>query len=89
MSGPRYTSDEVVQRGRELYEQGIRSKVEAAHKGKYLVIDVDTGDYEIGDDYMALTDRLQTRHPEAALCTLRIGYPAVGRIGGRLAPAPP
>lgn len=84
MSYPRYTSDEVVRRGVELYEQGIRSRVEAGNHGKYVVIDIETGDYEVGDDYTVLTDQLHVRRPDAALCTLRVGYSAVGRIGGRL-----
>ncbi len=41
----------VGKRGEEIYQQQIRHEVEAAHRGKYLILDVDTGCYEIGTEY--------------------------------------
>lgn len=77
-----YTPEEAVRRGRELYERQIRSKVEPGNIGKYVVIDIESGDYEVGEDYGALSDCLHQRHPNAALCALRIGYRALGKMGG-------
>ncbi len=73
MSHARYTAEETVRRGEELYEQQIRPRVEAENKGKHIVINVDTAQYEIGDDYMALSRRALAKDPDAALCALRIG----------------
>jgi hypothetical protein len=84
MPDPRLTSDDVVRRGKALYEQHLRAKLEAGNKGKFLVINVETGEYEIGDDYGALSDQLHAADPDAPLFAMRIGYPAVGRIGGRI-----
>jgi hypothetical protein len=78
----RYTVEETVRRGKESYERENRAKVEAGNKGKTLVIDVDTGDYEINDDSGEATRRLLARHPDAPLYRMRIGYPAFGKIGG-------
>jgi hypothetical protein len=89
MGQPHYSAEETVRRGEELYEQHIRAQVEAGNIGKYIVINIDTGDYEIGDDYMSLSRRALAKHPDAALCALRIGYPALGRIGGRFTTARP
>ena len=53
--------------------------------GKLISIDVETGDYEIGDD--ADVDaplRLHAKHPGAAVYTLRIGYNAAVALGGVL-----
>jgi hypothetical protein len=83
MSYVDYTTDEVVRRGQALYEQAIRPIVEADNQGNYLVIDIETGNYEVGDDYGRLSDRLHEKHPDAALYAMRIGFPALGRIGGR------
>ena len=73
-------------KARDLYENGIRQKVEADNLGRYIVIDVDSGDYEVGDDHMALTDRLFARHDNPSLYLLRIGHRAAGRIGARVKP---
>jgi hypothetical protein len=81
---PRDTPEETVQRGQELYERDICHKVEAENRGKFILIDVETGEYQIGTDYLALSRQFLAQKPDAALCVLRIGYSAVGRIGGRL-----
>jgi hypothetical protein len=81
---PRYSADETVQRAEDLYQQRLRLQVEAEHRGRYIAIDVETGEYEVGDDYHAAAHTILARKPDAAIGVLRIGYPAVGRIGGRV-----
>lgn len=78
MAHPRITNDDVVQRGKELYERCIRAKVETAENiGKIVSIDVESGDYEVGDGLISTGDRLLARHPNAVLYGARIGYDAV------------
>jgi hypothetical protein len=90
MPHPRYTGEEVQKRGEELYEQGIRQKVETPDNiGKLLMIDIESGDYEIGDVGVIASQHLRTRHPNAAIWGLRIGYDAVYAIGGALTKTAP
>lgn len=85
MPHPRFSGDEVVARGEQLYEQSIRAKVETAENiGKIISIDIETGDYEIDVDIMQAGLRLQARHPDAAIYGKRIGYNAVYALGGSL-----
>jgi hypothetical protein len=85
MPHPRYSSVEITRRGKQLYEQRIRSVVETdANIGKIVSIDIETGDYEIGDDLISTGDRLFARHPGAALYGARIGFNAVYAVGGSL-----
>ncbi|MBC8232937.1 hypothetical protein H8E77_25625 [bacterium] len=77
-----YTPKEVSSRGEAIYEQQIRGKVEIDHKGKFLVIDVETVEYEIDADDLIATKRLLARRPDAILYGLRIGFPTAYRIGG-------
>lgn len=74
---------EIVRRGKVLYEQQIRAKVEAGNIGKVLVINVDTGEYEMDSDHLTASKRAAARFPGAALYAMRIGAPALGRIGSR------
>ena len=81
----RYSSDEVTRRGSEIYEQRIRKQVETQENiGKIVSIDIETGDYEIGDDLISTGERMFARHPGAALYGARIGYNAVYAVGGSL-----
>jgi hypothetical protein len=65
LTGPPYPKEEIVRRGKELYEREIRSKVEAGNYGKVLAIDIETGDYEIDDDLLSAVRRLRARNPDA------------------------
>jgi len=81
----KYKPEEVESRGEAIYEQEIRPKVEAEHKGKFLVVDVETGQYEIDKDDVTATKRALAKRPGAVLYGLRIGYPTAYRLGGHLA----
>jgi hypothetical protein len=83
VSHPRYTSNEIVQRGQVLYDQQIRRQVEASHKGKFLVLDIETGEYEIDADELAALKRAKAKNPDAALYILRVGYSTAYRVGGQ------
>ena len=41
----KYSPEEVESRGEEIYDQQIRQKVEVGNKGKFVVIDIETGEY--------------------------------------------
>ena len=68
--------------GQEIYETRIRHLVEPGGQGKYVVLDIATGDYAIGTDVGYTTQELRTRRPDAILYTVRIGYPSVYHLRG-------
>jgi len=74
---------EIAQRGRALYEQQIRVQVEPDNRGKVLVINVDTGSYEMDADHLTASNRAAAKYPGAPLYAMRIGAPALGRLGSR------
>ncbi len=85
MSRPTLSSQEVARRGKELYERSIRAKVETEENiGKIISINVETGDYEIGDDLVETSLRLKSKQPNAALWGERISFNAVYAVGGTL-----
>lgn len=76
--------EEVVRLGKEIYEWDIQGKVEGAHHGEIVSIDVESCDWAIGDSVIAATDRLWAQHPDAAdIYSLRIGYGVLRHFGGR------
>jgi hypothetical protein len=85
MPNPRYSAQEMGRMGRELYEARIRKLVETEENlGKIISIDVETGDYEIGDSALSSSDAILERKPDAQLYGMRIGYNAVYAIGGAI-----
>jgi hypothetical protein len=78
------TSKEVAAIGEQLYAEQIREKVEEEHRGKFLVLDIDSGDYEINERDVEASLRLLQRRPDGTLYGLRIGFAAAYRLGGSI-----
>jgi hypothetical protein len=45
-----FTKEEIVQRGKEIYELDIRRQVEAGNDGRVVAIDVRSSEFELADD---------------------------------------
>ncbi len=83
MDRSQMSSDEVARRGKALYEQKIRAQVETEENiGKMVVIDVETGEYDIDETGVESARRLHAKHPDAALFGIRIGYNVAASFGG-------
>lgn len=75
------TKEEIVRRGREMYEREIRAKVEPEHDGEFLVVDITTGSYEVDESDVTASDRAVEKNPDAVLYLMRVNRPAAYRIG--------
>lgn len=82
MPYPGHTTEEVARRGREIYEERIRSELGTEAEGKFVVIDIESGDYEVADEDIEASERLLKRRPGAMLYGTRVGERAAYRIGG-------
>jgi hypothetical protein len=78
--------DETTSRiGHEIYETQFRPTVETDENiGKLISIDINTGDYEIGERPLIAIQRLPARRPDAEIWTERIGYDAVYGVRGSI-----
>jgi len=81
ISQPRYSKEEFARRGDEIYERDLRPHVEAGNEGKFIVIDIETGAYEIDADELVASDRLLARHPDAQVWLRRVGSRYARRFG--------
>lgn len=84
MIEPPANPKEVVRRGEEIYETRLREKLEAENVGKFVVIDVETGDYEMDESEVAASDRAMARFPDHPRYLKRIGYDVAHTFGGSL-----
>jgi hypothetical protein len=48
--GPRYSKEEFARRGDEIYETKVRPHLKKKDKDRFVAIDIETGEWEIGDD---------------------------------------
>ena len=78
--GPRYSKEEFARRGDAIYERDIRPHLSAADDGKFVAIDIETGDYEIDSNDFEATERLVTRRPGSQMWLVRVGHRATHHI---------
>lgn len=75
--------EEVAVRGKALYAQSIRSLIEnEANIGKMVIIDIETGDYEVDDIRIVSARHLHAKRPNTRLYGIRIGYNVAEALGG-------
>ncbi len=79
----RYSKDEFALRGDTLYENDVRPRLKADDDGKFVAIDIESGDYEVNADELEACDGLRGRVPAAQIWMVRIGSRSVHRFGGR------
>jgi hypothetical protein len=82
-SEPRRNREEVARLGNEIFERRVKPLLTPEDDGKYVAIDIATGEYELDPDDYTAVKRLRTRRPSAEVLLLRAGYPAADRIGLR------
>ncbi len=81
MPTDKYTTEKVCARGKKMYQEQIKPLVEPRENGKFIIIDIESGDYEIDEDEIAADERLNERRPDAMGYLGRIGCKAAYRIG--------
>ena len=88
MADRAYGPGEITALGEAIYREQIQPQVEPVEKGKFVVIDVESGDYEIDVGDAAATRRLLKRRPAAITYGVRVGHRAAySHVGGFRIPA--
>ena len=82
MPHPRFTNEEIARRGEDIYASRLRDSLEREHQGQVVIIDVESGEYEVGHDSLAANKRALAKRPGAALYGIRVGFPFVESISG-------
>jgi hypothetical protein len=77
----KYPKEEFARRGDAIYEQKIRPLLNPEDDGKFVAVDIETGEYEISDDELDALDKLSARLPDAQTWMVRVGSRYVHRLG--------
>jgi hypothetical protein len=81
VSKPRYPKEEFAKRGDAIYRRDILPHLEPRDDGKFVAIDIETGDYEVDADEMAASDRLRARIPDAQTWMRLVGSRCIRHFG--------
>ena len=84
-----YEPEEISARGEAIYMEQIFPNLAQGEKGKFVSIDIESGDYEIDADDPYAFQRLVERRPNGVYYGVRVGYwspdgrPVAGHLGFR------
>lgn len=81
MAHSRYSSDEIAERGQALYEREIQGALPPSARGNFLVLDIETGDFEMDTDELSAVRRARAKHLGGAFYFLRVGHSVAYRFG--------
>lgn len=89
MASSKHERSEFGTRAHAIYDAELRHQLAPHEHGRYLALEVETGDYAIADSFGGANAKLRERHPlPIKFFVFRIGYPAAvkagGHYGGRL-----
>jgi hypothetical protein len=82
----RYEKEKFAERGDQIYATAVLPHLTPCDDGKFVAIDIETGDYQIQADELTACQKLRARLPAAQIWMVRIGSPYVHRFGGRIRP---
>lgn len=78
-----YSDEELARRGDEIFERDIAPQLKEEDKGKFVLIDVVSGDYELDRSEIAASKLLRDRRPQAQVWFRRVGSRYTRRFGRR------
>jgi hypothetical protein len=76
----RHSKEVFAARGDAIYSSRIEPHLKASDKGKFVAIDIETGEYELAADELTACQRLRARIPQAQTWLVRVGYTYVHRL---------
>lgn len=76
-----FTPDQIAERGQKLYEEKLKAILEPAQKGKFVAIEVESGDYFLADTLLEALQKGKEKYPDRLLHTVRVGYEGVFKMG--------
>lgn len=81
VTGPTsHSPEQVALAGSEIFDRQVRPVLRPEDDGKFVAIDINTGDFETDADDYAAVKRLRERRPQAEIWLERAGQPAAYRM---------
>jgi hypothetical protein len=71
----------VISRAKEIYEERLKSDLEAGHRDEFVAIEPDSGDFFIAPTFDAAVKLARSKHPSKLSHTIRVGHATAFHLG--------
>lgn len=72
---------ELARKAKEIYEQRLKGKLEAANRGDFVAIEPGSGEFFLGQTLSEAIQAAQAAHPGCLSFALRVGYETTVQLG--------
>jgi len=71
------STEELIQKREKFYEEKLKDKLEKRHFGKFVAIEVDSGEFFIGETLEEALEKAKKKFPDKIFHSIKIGSPGV------------
>ena len=82
MTDIQYTLQDLEKKGQEIYENKLKEKLEKEHVGKYVAVEVESGDYFVADTLEEALLEAKKKYPNKIFHSIKIGSEGVFKTSG-------
>ena len=75
-------NETLALKGRGIYNKGLRQIHEPKSKGKFVAIEVESGDYFFGSTITDAVTKAKWKHPTKLFYVMQVGYKATVSLRG-------
>jgi len=72
-----FNINRFVAKGEEIYQQRLKDKLEPTHYGQIVAIEVESGDYFLGESVIEAGLKARAKYPDKIFHFIKIGFPTV------------
>jgi hypothetical protein len=78
---PKHEQAELARQAEVIYKERLKPRLEAEHRGQFVVIEPDSGDYFLGRTLSEAAWAASKVYPDRPMYGMRIGYPSAVEFG--------
>ncbi len=69
-------SKTIARKGEGIYHARLKKLLEAEYRGWYVVIEVDSGEYFLGQTTLEALEKAEATYPDKKFYIVKVGFPA-------------
>jgi predicted nucleic acid-binding protein len=73
--------EQVVEKGQKFYAEKLKAELEPDKNGKFVVIEIESGDYFIADTLVEALEKAKDKYPSKLFHTVKIGFEGIYKMG--------
>ena len=74
--------EDIIRPGEAIYNERLRNQLEPEHRGEFLAIDPDGGDYYLGRTLEDAVGAARAARRDRVVYAVRVGYDVAAALGG-------